>query len=404
MTNKTTNPDTRLMLGETNKSAQPPNTSPKDTIMKNLTHKVFDFHHKANGLAHTRVGQRPTSAADNVCRLKAYHPSGDARPTALISMCAPFRRALPYASMCKAFSLDAQPMLKHTLACALCAVLPLFAQEDSPRPPDGGEGEAAAASILPEEEEGGFWKDFAFDLSAEFATRQLTYGLVDNRDPVFLFDAAIAWRDFTFTTEVIHDTTSRDDRHGGLYSSTLRCHEVSFSPGYYHTFDSLLPTPIEIGMDYVYEYHPRVLSRGDPKTPDTQFLNAGVRLPEVFLSPGITTELDIDNECGALYFRLEGEYTLELTDTLALEFGIGLGIGNPRRNRFDADVNRWGVKDLGVSLAIPWKPLSWLTVSPYVAAYEQLDPALRDAARHYIEGETHHSTQVIGGLTVTASF
>ena len=35
------------------------------------------------------LGQRPTSAVNNVCRLKAYHPSGDARPTALNPLTSP---------------------------------------------------------------------------------------------------------------------------------------------------------------------------------------------------------------------------------------------------------------------------------------------------------------------------
>ena len=42
------------------------------------------LHSVGQGPTISSVGQRPTSAADNACRPKAYHPSGDARPTALI--------------------------------------------------------------------------------------------------------------------------------------------------------------------------------------------------------------------------------------------------------------------------------------------------------------------------------
>jgi len=45
-----------------------------------------------------------------------------------------------------------------------------------------------------------------------------------------------------------------------------------------------------------------------------------------------------------------------------------------------------------------------VALTPYVAACEQLSSRLRAAARHAIDGETHSSAQLIGGVRLAASF
>ena len=240
------------------------------------------------------------------------------------------------------------------------------------------------------------WNDLSAEASVAFASRHLTYGLVDNPDPVITNSASIKWKDFAFFSETIFDTTRWGELHGGYGNRRFKYQEIDFGPEYSHTFDSTFP--IEIGIGYVYAHHPHVHPGHDYENPDTQFVNLSVGLPDVFLSPTVEYELDIGIERGAMYFHIGGTYAANIADTLVVELGTGLGIGNPSRNRFDADIGRWGVKDIGVSLDMHWSPMKWLDINPCIKAYEQIDPALREAARHFIEGERRHSAQVVGSI------
>lgn len=287
------------------------------------------------------------------------------------------------------------------LACAVFAVLALLANDVSAGPSDIGENTAVTS---PDEKPESMFEDFELKASVDFATRKVTYGLVDNRDPVFTLGTAVAWKDFEFGVATVFDTTRWGERHGDYGNRSWRHQEITFRPGYSRSFDSFLSTQLEIDLGYTYEHHPSVPPGRGYENPPTQRIDASVGLPEIFLSPELTAEIDIMKTPGALYLHIEGEFPLKLSESFALEFAIGLGIGDPKRNRFDADVNRWSIKDLGVSFAVLWTPVQWLTISPYAEVYEQLDPALREAARHRVEGETHGSTQLICGLNVVATY
>lgn len=286
------------------------------------------------------------------------------------------------------------PTLRNTALLSLLLASPLLAQE----PPFEGQG--GIQPIIEEPSDAP-----AFEASIDFTTRQLTYGLVDNANPIFTLAGLVEWKGFAFEAAAIFDTTDWGERHGGYGDRQWNYQEFAFGPSYTYVLEDLLPTPLELGLNYTYAYHPRTSTWKGYENPDTQYINAGLKLPDLFLEPELTAEFDIDDECGAMYFRLQGTHAISLIeDVLDLELSGGVGLGNPKRNRFDADVDRWGFKDIGVSLALVWQPLDNLTITPYIALYEQLDGSLRDAARHYIEDEKHPSTQLVGGLALTASF
>lgn len=83
---------------------------------------------------------------------------------------------------------------------------------------------------------------------------------------------------------------------------------------------------------------------------------------------------------------------------------VGIGFGNPKRNRYDAEFDSYAFKDVWVSITLDWQISDHVALSPYVAVYEQLHSRLRDAAHTSVEGETHASALVVGGLSLTASF
>lgn len=255
-----------------------------------------------------------------------------------------------------------------------------------------------------------------FEAAVDFCTRQLTYGLVDNRDPIVTAEAAAEWHGFTFESAIIFDTTDWGEKHGGYGDRRGKYQELAFGPGYTCAFSPenfrFLPTVVETFVNYIYEYHPPVRKDLGEENPDTQFVNVGAALPDLWLTPALAAEFDVDNEAGAVYLAAEVGHTFALvrtaggreTDPLSLSLGAGVGLGNPERNECDAEYHRWAFKDAWVSAALEWQITDRVALAPYVAVCEQLTPRLRDAARHAIDGETHSSAQLVGGVRLAASF
>jgi len=256
----------------------------------------------------------------------------------------------------------------------------------------------------------------AFEAAVDFCSRQLTYGLVDNRDPIVTSAAAAEWHGFTFESALIFDTTDCGKRHGDYGNRKDKYQELSFGPGYAHTFATedvpFFPTAVDTFVNYLYEYHPPVRKDLGESNPHTQFINAGAGLPDLWLAPTLAAEFDIDRDGGAIYLVADVSHSFSLVkapgarknDLLALTLGTGIGFGNARRNACDADFDAAAFKDTHASLALDWKLTDRMTLSPYAAAYEQVHRRLREAARHSINGETHSSAQLIGGVRLVAKF
>jgi len=256
----------------------------------------------------------------------------------------------------------------------------------------------------------------AFEVAVDFCTQQLTYGLVDNRDPIVTLEAATGWHGFTFESAMIFDTTAWGEKHGGYGNRQGHYQELSFGPGYTHTFAAedtpFLPTAVSTFANYIYEYHPPVRKDLGESNPETQFVHVGAGLPDLWLAPAFSTEFDIDNEGGAIYLAAKVGHAFALikatgarkTDPLALSLGTGVGFGNPKRNRYDADFDAYAFKDVWASVTLDWNITDRVTLSPYAAIYEQLHRRLCEAARHTVEGETLTSAQLIVGVHLLACF
>ena len=300
--------------------------------------------------------------------------------------------------------MKAQRIVTLAVWCGLCLIQSVMADESAMA------DSAEALGCVPNEE----WP--AFEVAVDFCTRQLSYGLVDNRDPIVTLEAAVGWRGFTFGSAMIYDTTEWGRQHGGYGNRKGRYQELAFGPEYGQTFSSedysFLFTSVEGFVGYVYEYHPPVRKTRGERNPDTQFAHAGFAFPDLWLKPAVSAELDIDNEVGAIYLAAEGGHAFTLigaaggreVDFLSLFVCGGVGFGNAKRNRTDAGFEASAFKDVWLTLALDWHLTDHVCLSPYVAASEQLHRRLREAARTSYAGETHASTQLVGGLRLAASF
>jgi hypothetical protein len=302
--------------------------------------------------------------------------------------------------------MKAQSIGKMAAWCGLCLMQTALA--------DGSAGTDSASAQEPVEAEKG--RGPCYTVVIDFCTRQLTYGLADNREPIMTAEAAVEWYGFTFKTALIFDTTKWGRKQGGYGNRQGKYQELAFGPGYTCSFSperfAFLPTAVELSANTLYEYHPPVRRARGESNPDTQFINVGAALPDLWLTPALSAEFDIDNESGAIYLAGEIGHSFTLieaaggreTDPLALSLGAGVGFGNPRRNTYDAEFDAYAFKDVWVSAALEWHIADHVTLTPYVAAYEQLHRRLREAARASIDDETHSSAQLIGGVRLAACF
>lgn len=255
-----------------------------------------------------------------------------------------------------------------------------------------------------------------FEVSVDLSSRQITYGLVDNRDPIVTAGVLAEWYGFTFLVESIHDLTHWGRKHGGYGNRKFRYQEIAFGPGYVLSFSpdeyEFMPTELELSIDYIYEYHPAVKKWRGEENPNTQFINLGAALPELFLRPALNMELDLGRDRESIYleaeightFALVGNSEVDEENPLTFSLGAGVGAGNRQRNKNDLDVGIYAFKDVWASAALEWHITEWAMLSPYVLVSEQLHRRLRHEAREYIEDQRHASTQVIWGVSLVMSF
>ena len=297
-------------------------------------------------------------------------------------------------------------MDKTIMALAAAATLcgSVYAQEAAP---EGGETEDESAAPV------------SASFSMAFDSKYLSYGFVDNRDPIVTPSAELTIFDFfTIGVEAIFDTTKYGRKagygnRGGKYTELHPYVGISYalSPDDYEW----LPTTVELSLDYLYEYHPNAKGRhGDcdkGAAEDSQFWTLGVALPDLWLEPAFTYERDVMRDDGT-YLNLELGHTFELTDTISLRPSVAQGFGNKQRVRAYAStpdgepMDRAGLMDTMVKLELTWAVCDYVELSGYVAYSDFIfDSHMRRAAREYeATGRCTDSYNFVGGVAATLSF
>lgn len=275
------------------------------------------------------------------------------------------------------------------------------------------DGNNATAGAELELKENG--KVFSAEVSLDFCSKFLSYGLVDNPDPIMTPGASITFFEtLSFDMAWIFDTTHWG-RKGGYRDRRWQYQELDIGAGLSHEFTPenwrFLPTAVELGVGYMYEYHPRfskAKSDGVNGNPDTQFVTMDISMPDLWIEPEVKLEWDIDRDHG-FYASFGVGHTFNLIgagedSVLDLELRLAQGLGSEDRNQSYLGEAKWGLMDTSLTVSLDYKPVSWLSISPYVAYSDYLfDSTLRDAARDYCEN-WDESWNIIGGITVTASF
>jgi len=274
---------------------------------------------------------------------------------------------------------------KNILAAALCAaatVVPAFAEDEGIALPDVSVG---------------------FD----YCSKQISRGLADNKEGIVTAIGALEWEGFSFEVDGLFNTTDIMEEDGyDNWDNT----EVDYVLGYGYTFgadDFGLPTDIELGLDYTYEWD----NGGDGGEDDhVQYIHASFGLPEVFLSPTIGCEWMLDQFHGQ-YYTLELSHSFDLVagegedadPVVALTLGFVQGLADKKYNEDDLGKDFWAFRETTFQATIDWAVCDFLTVSPYIAYSDHYAGPVRNAAKDYgmQEGDTY---AIYGGVAVTASF
>lgn len=282
-------------------------------------------------------------------------------------------------------------------------------------------GEAKPVEL--EEEETAF---VSGEFSLAFDSKYLSYGWVDNNEPILTPGAYLTFFDWvTVGAEALFDVTHYGSK-AGYTGRAFQCNEFHPNISIGHSFSpedfEWLPTTVEFDLNYDYEYHPRVKGREDKTwAEDTQFWTLTTSLPDLWLEPCFIYERDTMRDDGT-YLNLELGHTFALIDgegedddpVLALRPSVAQGFGNKQRvggylfhdDEDETPLRKAGLLDTFVKLELTWTINENLSLAAY-AGYSDFifDRQIREASRRYeATGDWDHSWNFVGGCSVCASF
>ncbi|MBQ7721498.1 MAG: hypothetical protein IJT64_01165 [Kiritimatiellae bacterium] len=239
----------------------------------------------------------------------------------------------------------------------------------------------------------------------DYCSKQVTRGLIDNEEGIVTASASIGWQGFSFEIDGIFNATDIAKEEGyDAWDNT----EVDYILGYGYTFgadDYGLPTDIELALDYTYEWD----NGGKYEDNDhIQYIHASIGLPEVFLSPTLAGEWELDDVHGQ-YYSLELSHGFDLIagegedadPVLALNLSLVQGLADKKYNGDDLEKDFWAFRDTTLTATIDWVVCENLTLSPYISYSDTLAGPVRNAAKCEKHGDAGH---FYGGVSISATF
>ena len=258
------------------------------------------------------------------------------------------------------------------------------------------------------------------EVGLAFDSKFMSYGLVDNNDPILTPSAALTFFDWvTLGVEAIFDTSSYGKR-AGYRDHAFRYQELDPGVAIGHAFGpdaaAWLPTTVAFELGYMYESHPKVVDD------DTQFITFSVGLPDLWFEPTFSYERDIDRDDGT-YLNLEVGHTFSVVegkeegddDILAFRVSLAQGWGDKRRvvaylpdvgNDEAEGLGRASMMDTCVKGELTWNITDGVSLGAYVAYYDYLfDSHARNSAKAYEATGSHtDSYSFVTGVSIAVAF
>ena len=300
--------------------------------------------------------------------------------------------------------MNSKHMMTMACAAAVCGSVSAFAEtmEDERAELNWKMGEGVTFDETP---------IVSTEVGLAFDSKFLSYGLMDNKDPILTPSAAMTFFDaLSVSVGAIYDITHYG-RKAGYGNRAWRYQELDPGASLVQEFSpddfAWLPTTIAFELGYMYEHHPDVVDD------DTQFVNFSIGLPDLWFEPTFAYERDIDRDDGT-YLNFEVGHTFTLVesneaggdDVLDFRLSAAQGWGDARRIKAYLEPNRPGMMDFCLKGELTWNVTDGVSVGGYVAYTDYLfDRALRHRARAYeATGHWKDSWNFTTGLSLAVSF
>lgn len=241
-------------------------------------------------------------------------------------------------------------------------------------------------------------------------SKWLSYGLVDNDDPIIQPGASLTFFDMITAGALFYIDVTNFGEYRGRGDRTWDFWEVDYTADMRHVFlhddYSWLPTSVELGLGYRYEFYPPRTHYGD-----AQFWLLNMSLTDLWLVPCLVYERETMLDNGT-YLNFSVSHEFELAENIQLVPVVEQGFGDRKRlggylQREDGHpFDRAGLMDFQISLGVIWSVLKWMQVSSYVAYTDfPFDRHVREAARRYrTESKDAVSWNFTYGIGVHANF
>ena len=227
------------------------------------------------------------------------------------------------------------------------------------------------------------------DAGFDFHSKWLSYGFNDNDEPLILPTASLEFFDTLTAGATCYMDLTDWGKNAGRGTGPFEIWEADYTVDAKHVFapadHAFLPTSIELGVGYRYEYYPSRCGYGD-----SQFWLGSLSLPDLWLVPKVVYERDVMLDDGT-YVNLALSHAFELGRTLRFVPSVSQGVGDRKRvasygRREDGSpLDRAGLMDFRLEYALEWRPIDNLRVSGYVAYTDfPFDSHIRKSARRHL--------------------
>ncbi len=285
-------------------------------------------------------------------------------------------------------------VIKSLFACTVCALV--------------------SAPSFAEEVQG--W-EISYGAGVELASKQLTYGLIDNPHAILIpaaeigFEHSSGWS-ITVGVEAIFDTTNFGAKDGGYNDRRWKYQELAPGITIAKNWDtsSLLGSSLDTEINYTYEYHPSSCKKPlvGYSNPGSQWLNLGFSLPDYWLVPTLAIEYNLDDRQdsrGGIYATFDVHHEFDIGSTFGCEEGVitltpilGIAAANKDRNEADfGSTDSFMLRDAYARVECNIALTEHIALTPYLECHQQIASVARDAT-----GDDDFV--MIGGIAFSASF
>jgi len=221
-----------------------------------------------------------------------------------------------------------------------------------------------------------------FEASAYYSSAKIEYGMVENDESVFGYEAVLEWYGVFGGINACYDMTDANGRRG-------RYNEIESFLGYGFTYG-------DFSARAAYTYKSLGLQEDDEK--DTQEVELELEYETPWVTPFVELVIDTYYRPGALYGVAGLAREWELADRLTLVTAADVGFGNPYHNTICFDCDCWAFREMHLCAELEIDLCPHVKLVPSIDFYDSFTKYQRDAYDKF------NGFIAVAGCRLTADF